>query len=275
MDSSTIDRIGQLAIEANGSNCLEHVNAIVLHDDQKVHSLEKFSPGRTRYRGAFATTSLPAFVQHVEHTRETLLGDAPQLQGFVDTEAMTATVYFNLGDATKPGHGDHRATLNLKPTAAYAALRIAAGRAHDQRSLHDFLEDWRENIVPIYGTTPDESKMASALAAIRDITIETARTVQSEVRDMGGTASAMERVDAASRLTLPSGFDFRCTPYEGLTARTFRLRLGVNTGNDKISLVLRIQQAEQAAEAIANEVQALLADKLGTTSSLTLGTFTP
>ena len=76
-------------------------------------------------------------------------------------------------------------------------------------------------------------------------------------------------------LRLPSGFEFRCVPYAGLPPRVFRLRLGVNTGGDKLTLVLRIQQAEQHTEAIAEDFRATLAAKLGTASTLTLGTFTP
>lgn len=279
MDKSAVDTIAQLGVEAAGANHLAELSAVIIQGTQKIESLENLQLRRNRYRGKFETRSLVAFVDHIEHIRDTVLDKAPagQLQGFVDTDTMSARVFFNLGTAAEPGHGDHHATLNLKPTAAYAAVLAAthAARQHDQRSLHDFLEDFREHIEPVYGEEADGSRMANALAAIRDISVEKARTVQNEVRDMGNTTSAMERVDATSRLVLPNGFQFTCVPYEGLGLRKLSLRLGVHTGGDRLALVLRLQQAEQVTEAIANEVVALLGDKLGTTVALAVGTFKP
>lgn len=277
MDHSSIDTIAQLAVDAAGANHLAEHHAVIVSGNQRIESLEHLETTRKRYRGAFATPSLPAFVQHIEHVKESVLDTAApgQFQGFVDTDTMSARVFFNLGAASAPGHGDHHATLNLKPTAAYAAVIAATSKPHSQRSLHDFLEDFREHLVPVYGEEPDATRMASALAAIRDINVQTARTVQNEVRDMGNTASAMERIDASSRLTLPTGFQFVCVPYEGLGLRTLQLRLGVNTGNDTLALVLRLQQAEKVTEAIATEVVNLLTDKVGTSVALTVGTFKP
>jgi len=279
MDSTAVDRIGRLAVEAAEANILTTDSpAIVLtarDGTQRVESLEHLQPGRSRLRGKFASTSLQDFADFVV-TRREVAADLAPAQGFIDTDKMAATVYFNLGDHEHPGHGDHLATLALKPTAAYAAMRAACSKPLGQRELHDFLEDWRDNTFALYdGATDDGKPYSAALAAVRDITIETARSVNSVERDMGATRSAMESVDAKSKLVLPSGFLFKAVPYEGLQERTFTLRLGVNTGGDKLNLVLRIQQAEAITEAIAKDFRDRLAAKLGAASSLTLGTFTP
>lgn len=279
MDRSAIESIGQLAIEAAGANHIHaDTPAVILRDPdggQKVQSLEHLQPGRSRYRGAFVTRQLPDFATYVVSETENTTRPTGSVQGFIDTEAMHAKVFFNLGNLEHAGHADHHATLKLKPTAAYAALLAAAARPHDQRSLHDFVEDWREQIVPLFDGQPDASRLANTLAAIRDITVETARKVNLVERDMGATRSAMESVDARSTLTLPSGFDFHAVPYDGLAERTFRLRLGVTTGGDKVGLVLRIQQAEQITEDIAKDFRDRLAALLGTACPLTLGIFTP
>jgi len=279
MDHTAIGRIGQTAIEAAQANRLDtDTPAIILTDSegaQKIVSIEHLQPGRSRYRGKFATQNLTAFAAYVVATVENNTPLKPA-QGFIDTDVMTATVFFNLGDHEHAGHGDNVATLKLKPTAAYAALLAAVRAALDQRDLHDFVEDWRDCIVPLYDGQPRENtSIAPALAAIRDITIDEARKVQHVERDMGTTRSAMESVDAKSSHTLPSGFLFKATPYEGLQERTFQLRLGVNTGRDKLSLTLRIQQAELIGEAIAKDYLARLGAELGTASTLTLGTFNP
>lgn len=275
MDSTAVNAIGQLAIEAESANHLAtDTPAVILRADQKVFSLEYLQPGRSRYRGAFATQNLQAFAEHVITTVENNPSDGAA-QGFIDTDKMAAAVFFNLGDAEHPGHGDHIAKLTLKPTAAYAALCKAAAGNLDQRTLHDFIEDWREQITVLYDGQPRDNGIPAALAAVRDISIEAARKVQHVERDFGATKSAMETVDAASSLTLPSGFTFRTVPYEGLQERTLRLRLGVNTGSDKPILILRVQQAEQTIEDIAKDFRDRLAALLGASSTLTLGTFTP
>lgn len=279
MDQSAVQAIAELACQASSSNHLgTDTPALILHDDcgsERVVSIEHLQAGRSRYRGTFATLSLQAFADYVIATDENANGEGVA-QGFINPEKMTSTVYFNLGDNTHPGHADHTANLKLKLTAAYdALLTVTGGLALDQRRLHDFVEDWRDNITVLYDGEPREQSVPAALAAIRDITVESARKVTHVDRDMGATRSAMESVDARSDHSLPSGFEFRCVPYDGLAERTFRLRLGVNTGNDKLTLVLRIQQAEQHTEAIAADFLARLGAKLGTASSLTLGTFTP
>ncbi|HET6807224.1 MAG TPA: DUF2303 family protein [Frateuria sp.] len=279
MDRSAIESIGQLAIEAQKANHIDaDTPALILRDQsgaQKVVSIEHLQPGRSRFRGAFATRQLPDFAAYVTAETENTPRPAGSVQGFIDTDDMSAKVFFNLGNLEHAGHADHHATLKLKPTAAYAALQAATIRSLDQRALHDFVEDWRDNIVPLFDGQPDANRLANTLAAIRDITVETARKVNLVERDMGATRSAMESVDARSTLTLPSGFEFRAVPYEGLAERTFRLRLGVTTGGDKVGLVLRIQQAEQSTEDIAKDFRDRLAAKLGTACPLTLGTFTP
>lgn len=279
MDSSAIHSIGQLAIDAARANHIDtDTPALILpcaDGGQKVLSIEHLQPGRSRYRGTFNTQNLGAFADYITETVSNNTPPTPA-KGFIDPEKMSALAFFNLGDHEHPGHGDNTASLKLKPTAAYAALLAATSqRALDQRSLHDFLEDWRDNITVLIDGQPKDNAIAAALAAVRDITIEQARKVQHVERDFGATKSAMESVDARSTLTLPSGFEFKAVPYEGLQERTFRLRLGVNTGGDKISLSLRVQQSEQISEDIARDFLARLEAKLGVASSLTLGTFTP
>lgn len=278
MDSSAVKSIGQLAIEAAGANRIDAATpAIILTDSngrQTVCSIEHLQEGRSRYRGKFATQNLTAFADYVVATVDNNAPRTPAA-GFIDPDHASAVAYFNLGDHEHPGHGDNTAALTLKPTAAYAALLATTQRALDQRTLHDFLEDWRDNITVLVDGQPRDNGIANALAAVRDITVEQARKVQHVERDFGATRSAMESVDARSTLTLPSGFEFRAVPYEGLQERIFRLRLGVNTGGDKLSLTLRIQQADQLSEDIARDFLARLEAKLGTASTLILGTFTP
>lgn len=66
--------------------------------------------------------------------------------GFVDAEAMSCTVIFNLGDTKSPRHGDFTATLNLRKTAAFRALERATSIQFAQKELSDWIEDWASNL---------------------------------------------------------------------------------------------------------------------------------
>lgn len=279
MDQSTVRAIGDLAVEAQKANRIEtDTPAAILRSEsggQKVVSLEQFEPGRSRYRGTFATNGLMAFAEHVVKTAEA--NGSQKVKTFIDPENVRATAFFNLGDFEHPGHADHKAQLTLKPTAAYAALKLATATPMNQRQLHDFLEDWRDIVVPVYGETADASRMASALAAVRSITIEQARKVNLAESDFGASRSTMESVDAKSEHTLPARFNFSAIPYEGFTQRTFVLRLGVLTGapSEQLRLQLRVMQVEKVEEEITAEFRNLLDTQISAASDLFIGTFQP
>ena len=165
MDSSTVNAIGQLAIEAAQANRIDaDTPALILrteHAGQQVVSIEHLQPGRSRFRGAFATRQLPDFAAYVIAETENAARERGSVQGFIDTDNMCAKVFFNLGNLEHAGHADHHATLKLKPTAAYAALLAATARSLDQRTLHDFVEDWRDNQAEAAWVERQETLMES------------------------------------------------------------------------------------------------------------------
>lgn len=280
MDQSTVRAIGDLAVEAEKANRIDaEVPAVILRTEdggQKVHSLEHLQPGRSRFRGTYRTSGLLAFAEHVLAIKAA--GIAGNVQTFIDPDKVSATAFFNLGDFEHPGHADHQAILALKPTAAFGALKAVTGNGYtmNQRQLHDFLEDWRDIIVPVYGEEEDPKRLASALAAVRSITIEQARSVNLAESDFGAKKSAMESIDAKSDHVLPSRFVFKTSPYEGFAERKFYLRLGVMTGgNEALRLTLRVQQSEKVEEEITAEFRNLLDAQISSASSLFIGTFAP
>lgn len=120
-------------------------NVVLLPDSVSLHSLEKFQPMRDRFRGSLKTQSLRDFSKYVE--RHNISDLSAFAQGFIDQDAMSATVVFNLGDADEAGHGDDRATLTLKPSAAYTAVQAIAGKSLGQQALAEWLEDWAPHII--------------------------------------------------------------------------------------------------------------------------------
>lgn len=231
--------------------------------------IERHQPGRSRFRGIMHTHVVTEFASYVKARAGG--------EGYIDGDNLKATVFFNLGTKEAPGHGDHRAVLSMKQTAPYAAMCKADGARSDQRGLIDWLEDWTPNLQAI-ANTPDGGSVipwAQAVQSIREVTISAKKEVESREGDFNAGRTAMEEIEARSKLGLPSGFLFRCEPYMGLSAREFFLRLSVLTSGDKPVLTLRVVQKEVHQEAIAEEFKALLLNEVGDAAAMTIGAFNP
>lgn len=235
------------AIAAAANAVTAQVETLVaLPDDFKLHDLETYLALRRRARGVMSTESLPDFAHYVEaHAEE-------GASVFVDAESMAATAVLNLGTPDEPGHADNRAKLALRKTAAYTSLKAHAnGSSLSQAKAAEFLEDWSD-LIHCYAEN-EEMRTAQAIAAVRDITIEAARKVESQEQQLSASKSSLESVTAKSKHTLPTHIYFKCVPFSGLAERTFVLRLGIQTGNDKMGVVLRIVKQETHDEEMAQE----------------------
>ena len=245
-ESASINAAASAISTANQS-----MDLTALPSDYKIHDFEPFRPLRRRARGSMSTAVLAAFADYTQvHAEE---GAAV----FVNTESMSATAVLNLGTPGAAGHADNLATLTLKKTAAYTALLTHAnGCGLKQAQAAEFLEDWPE-CIKCYNDAGDISP-PKAIAALRKLSIESMRKLESSEQQLGATRSAFESVQATSADPLPTTLYFNCEPYADLPIRTFVLRLGVLTGADKPQITLRIVKAEQHAEEMANELAGLI-----------------
>lgn len=229
-------------------------DAIALPDDFTVHDTEKFRTNRRRARGTMTTSVLKDFAAYaIEHND----GGAV----FVDADAMSATAVLNLGKPDEPGHADNTAVLQLRQTAPFGALLLKShgGLPMKQADLAEFLEDW----APYIQCSNDEGdiELRKAVAAVRRITIENLRKVDSTVQQLAESRSAFESVAATSTEVIPTYLDFTCVPYLGLAERTVRARIGVITTGDKPALTLRIINLEHHKEQMAAELAQLVQEE--------------
>lgn len=225
----------------------KEASVTALPDHFTLHDLEKFLPNRRRARGTMSTPVLESFAAYTkEHSEE---GAAV----FINVEHFTARAVLNLGTPTAPGHADHQAVLQPKRTAAYTALRsIATGSGHKQTVIAEFLEDWAGHIQCF--NDAGEISAPKAIAAVRKITIEAMRKLESTEQQLSEQRSAFESVQATSTEPLPTTIYFKCHPYPDIAERLFVLRLGVLTGSDKPTINLRIVKMEQHEEEMAQEL---------------------
>ena len=220
------------------------------------HDLERFVAHRRRARGTMTTQSLDAFAAYAQAHAE--IGAAV----FVAPATMAAVAVLNLGTPALPGHADNTATWKPKQTAAYAALLAVVRTEHNtQRSLTqvqmaEWLEDWSDCISCLRDGDQIENK--KAFGAVRAITIESARKVESVEKELSAERSAFESIKADSNGNpLPTHFQFVCAPFDGFWERIYTLRVAIHPSDKAPTLSLRIARQEWHEEETAKE----LADK--------------
>ena len=244
----------------------ETKETVALPSDYKLHDLEKLLPNRRRARGTMSTAVLEAFADYAKSHAES------GASVFVDAETMSATAVLNLGTPDAPGHADNKAKLQLKRTAAFSALlHVANGASQRQATVAEFLEDWALQIK--CANDVGEIPTTKAIAAIRKLTIETMRKLESEEQSLSQSRSAFESVQATSKEPIPTTIVFTCQPYTDLTERTFAIRLSVQTGGDKPAITLRIIKVEQHSEDMAIELADLVESKFSEGIQVLIGAY--
>lgn len=241
-------------------------SALALPENYRLKSLEEFQCRRNAFRGHFQSNSISSFTLYTKAKSEVTEHD---VECFVNTNTMTATAFFDIGSIEQPGHCQHSATLRLIETSPYKAIQRVNGKPLTQREASDFLEDWIPNLQAFDGNG-EPVNMKKAIDAVRRITIDAIRKIETEVGDLSESASLMERIDASSKDTIPAVFVFSCEPYVDFTLRKFELRLGIRTSGDRPSIVLRIMQLEAEQELIAEELSFKLEEQF---SGLRIKTF--
>ena len=227
------------------------VPIFVAPSSMEMHDLEECMPNAAFYRMRYATPDIDCFIDYNKSygSKETIC--------FIDDTSMSAKSVFDLGSIDLPGHKKHTAVLSLKKTSMYRSLLNNTGQNHNQKAACEFLEDFSDNITAFKG---DGKKLtnSNAIQSLRNLTIESAREINSKVEDFGESMSAMERVEAKNKDELPAIIEYRCEPYNGLAERTFKLRVSILTGGDRPAITFRIIQHEKITEEMVNEFKAIL-----------------
>ena len=235
--------------------------SMVVPENFSIVDFEQRLDHRTRFRGSFSTEDIYSFGDYVT---EYVGDETPRYansQVFVDAKSMAATAVLNVGDLVVPGHCDHLASLSIPKTAAFKALRMACANRQGQLELSDFIEDWKDRIT-VDGMSGEQMNLSVAINAVRTVTIERVREIESSIDQFENSASVMEREAAKNKKDLPAYINFTCIPYAGLSEVTFRIRVSMLTGADRIGFTLRVVGEEEHDEQIADEFKKKISSNL-------------
>ena len=165
--------------------------AIALPESFKVHDLEHYLPTRRRLRGSMTTPTLADFASYTLDNKEA------GATVFVNPDAMQAVAVLNLGTPDEPGHGDNRAVLAPPKTAAFSALlSIASGSQRRQTDVAEYLEDWAP-LIRSENDAGDDVPVKLAAAAVRKLTIEGTKRLETSEQSLSASRSAFEQVRSA------------------------------------------------------------------------------
>ncbi len=226
---------------------------IVTPNEFKVTDLEAFMEHRSSYRLGMNTSSLNDFIAYSQKFQQS------GATCFINAERMRAKTVFDLGTEAVPGHQRHVSTLSLDKTAQYEAILNVNGERLSQKTASEFIEDWND-VITVFSSEGEVIPNAVAAKRLRDLTIDTAREINSKVDDFGESMSAMERIEARGKDLLPNKIQFICVPYLDLSEYNFTVRVSILTGGDRPELCFRIIQLETVQEKIVSEFKKVLVD---------------
>jgi uncharacterized protein YfdQ (DUF2303 family) len=246
-------------------------HAMVMHDGEKLQSLETLRPTRDRFKGNYLTRSIGQFVKYCREQEESA-GTV-----FIDPDKMAATLIVDIGTHEAPGHCDHTAVLTLHPTAAFAAWGLyTSGSGLSQREAVEFLQDNADSLsATTLGDDPQTMPIGDAIKAISDVKILQSAQGSSRVHDLGAAQSIMESIEASSEKGLPAAIVMNAQPYEGFDPREFVARLIVNPGNagEKPAIKFRWMRKEHQVEQVAEEFAKIVGDGIDGKAAIYLGNF--
>lgn len=241
---------------ANGSvDSLEN-GLIMVPESFKQVDLEKYLPNRRRFRGLFITADIEDFNAYALNKN----ADAIFINN--ESERMSAVAYFDLGDASYPGHAEHSAALSCDPLPAYkAALKINGDRLK-QTQLAEFIEDWMPHLTVL--CNDEVQNPLQAIQAVRNIKITASAAASHSEHHFGAARSAMEEVEAKSTVhQLPTHIKFNLIPHTGFDPIDVMFRVSVITDAENPRLVLRWMQQDLQQEGIGDNLKQLITEAIG------------
>lgn len=182
-----------------------------------LESLEAFRPIADHFKETYQTSDIESFA---EYCTEYMVDRV-----FIKAESMSADVVFDSGTPEVPLHRRHKAKLVLKRTPLYNAVTLMdARREISQRDLADWMQDWRNEIMPV-GDNGDAIEIKRAIQAIRNFSVQATKKSDHVEENLKASRSAFASIEATNNSNLPDIIVAKGEPYLGLPAIDMTLRV--------------------------------------------------
>lgn len=287
MDLKEIKHIGDAHLAEKISEQLSRLNfnAIAITEGVRIESTAGFLENPVRFEGSFNTSTISEFTDY-SNDQETAVV-------FVSDCEMKATAIFDLGEPDSPRNRCHKAHINLNATAEYKGLLEFLGRGISQQNLISWIEENHSNLSALgkeqlLGDNPPTIELSRAVSAIRNTKVKVNAEINNKIEDLSESQSTFASIDLEnSDGNMPAYLDFTCVPYQGLLLplqadnqqddmnmqRTFRVRINVVTGKDKVTYSLKMMRQEKHFEIMTQAFKAQLRNELKKSVIVRIGSF--
>lgn len=255
MDKSAIESLAKMAVASDAK--LDDFNVVLVPNDYKLESTERFDTVPAFYRAKFDTSVFSEFTAYIDAHGNT------DTQVFIDNHSMTALAILDMGNTNEAQWGKHRAKLELIKTPAYAALLKLANAPLPQQAMIDFFEDWIGNIKFFFDDEKRVESFAQTIKTLRRLKINANASTEQTVGNFAKNRSALESIEiTAGSDELPAGFWFEVIPYEEFKRVIFTCQLRAVNDEKNVVLKYRLGQQELITITIAQEFRDELKVKL-------------
>jgi uncharacterized protein YfdQ (DUF2303 family) len=208
-----------------------------------IFDLERKLPNPHRKKGTVKLHTQDALARYVGTHHE---GDATTLYGDLDLATVTAVLNGHQvrsageeGNGGAAGWGDHRAVLTLRETKSWAAWTAIDGKALDQTTFAQFVEDHTLDVVEPNGATVLE--LAKTFEATTSVNFASAVRLDNGQRQLTYQETTTARAGQNGAMQVPDEIVLGLKPWLG-TPEPYkvvaRLRYNVREGHLKIGVSL-------------------------------------
>lgn len=223
----------------------DHISPILISDNMKVASLERYSETRHRKRMSFNTSDVSSYCKYVKDNWRD--GKAPIVT--VDELQCTSSAIFNHADN---GHCDDVGRCELVPSPMWAEL-LTGVRKLSQRQVIDWVADWEPWIS-------DAAKMKASFSRLE---AEAVGKRSQEEQDFSRERSSMEKINiTAGTGEVPSSITVKFEPYCGFEERNITIAISAVVQHGEINLRLRPLAVEAAKKEIAQEFTSIISKQI-------------
>lgn len=183
-------------------------------------------------------------------------GDVSSLWGSV--EEAKITIVFNDGVPGKPGWGDHRAELALKPSPEWTAWVNHNERPHSQEDFGYFLEEYLGHVIDPDGSTLLE--VARTFQAHVGATFRRAYEGQSDTLSLTWEEQVDAKAGKSGQLEIPKNFTVRLRPFLGSEPLDVTGNFLFKVSGGQLSLAYRLLNVDDHKREAVERVLAWVAE---------------
>lgn len=255
LTATAVDAVANLAAQGAGPHHLEPGGYYAFQLGDRVHEVDltgdRFADIPRRKTGLTTVRDVDSFAAYYAKHHD----DASEV--YADRDRLTITAVLDAHSADHPAWQEHRLTLALRHSKAWAAWAAFDGKLVEQEAFAEHLEDNRVDIAA--PPAADMLEIAQSIQASTKAEFKSAKILASGARTLQYAEDVNARAGATGELTIPAGFVLRLPVFDGATFAdevTARFRYRISSG--KLLLGYRLDRpADVVAAAFASVVQEL------------------